>query len=300
MERGDHEHIRIPLDHHVRVIGEPDRAVRRRLAIAVLEHLVVPRLVRRRARRAEALVHADRLHAIPVAELPMQVVARDEMPEPGMERTHVVILEIDLDEGLPVEGIFDGLDLVEPVVGEVELPRDAETGEVARDITLAVEQHAVPLLQRLPRQVEARMVGELGCAKVGAVARVAPAMQRAGDGAAGKRARALQHDRLAMAAHVGDEIVAPGVVHEGPRALRAPVEHAIAARLARHLLVRDIPGALGEKELLLHGRHLRVEIPRKRQVKRRAREQSLTREIRHYPHPQYKRSENNMRANRVS
>ena len=81
-----------------------------------------------------------------------------------------------------------GLDLVQQVAVEVELLRHAELREVLRDVALAVEEHAVPLLQLLARQVEARHVGEVRRAEVLALAVVAPAMQRARDGAAGKRA----------------------------------------------------------------------------------------------------------------
>ena len=38
MQRRDDQHVRVPLDHHVRVVGEPDRAVLRRLALAVGQH----------------------------------------------------------------------------------------------------------------------------------------------------------------------------------------------------------------------------------------------------------------------
>jgi hypothetical protein len=102
--------------------------------------------------------------------------------------------------------------LFEDVAFEVELLRDAEVREVLRDVARPVEQHAVPFLQRLARQVEARVVREFGGADVLAAAVVAPAVQRAGDGAAGKRARALQHDRLAMAADVRDEVVRPSLL----------------------------------------------------------------------------------------
>src|SRR4029078_2782442 len=107
------------------------------------------------------------------------------------------------DERLPVERVFDDLDLVEHVALEVELLRDAEIRAVLRDVARTVAEHAVTLLQRLPWQVEARVVREFRCADVLALAVVAPAMQGAGDRPAGERARAFEHDRLAMAAHVG-------------------------------------------------------------------------------------------------
>ncbi len=243
----------------------------------------MPLLVRARARRAEALVHADGLHAIPIAQLPFEVIAGDEAAEPRVERADVIVLEVDLDEGLPVEVVLDGLDLVQHVALEVELFRDAEVGEIARDVAHAVEEHAVPFAQVLARQVEARHVGELGRADVLALAVVAPAVQRAGDGSAGKISRALEHDRLPMAADVGDQVVAPAVVHERPGAVGFPVEHAIVAGIRRHLLMGDVAGAAREKKTLLGRGDLGIEVPGKGQVGSRARERFLAREIRHYP-----------------
>jgi hypothetical protein len=52
--------------------------------------------------------------------------------------------------------------LFERVAFEVELLRHAELGEIARDVALAVEEHAVPLLQALARKVEAGMSGKSG------------------------------------------------------------------------------------------------------------------------------------------
>ncbi len=246
----------------------------------------MPHLVDVAAGLAERLVHAHRLHAVPVAHLPAQVVAGHELAEAGMERAHVVVLEIDLDERLPVERVLDGLDLVQQVALEVELLRHAELREVARHVALAVEEHAVPLRERLPRQVQARVVGELRGSEVLALGAVAPAVQRAGDGAAGELAVVLEDDRLAMAADVGDQVVAPAIVHERPGAVGAPVEHAVVAGLGRHLRVPDVSGPALEEEFALGFSDLRVEVPRQGQMQRRAREVALTREIRHYPHLQ--------------
>jgi hypothetical protein len=49
VERADHEHVRVPLEHHVRVVGEPDGAVPGFLAAVVVEHRLVPALVGLRA-----------------------------------------------------------------------------------------------------------------------------------------------------------------------------------------------------------------------------------------------------------
>src|SRR5688572_1771272 len=187
IERRDDEHVRIPLDHEVRVVREPDRAVRRRLAVAEAQHGVMPFLVRVGAGLSKRLVHADGLHAVPVAEFPAQVVARDEVAQARVEGRDVVILEVHLDEGLPVERVLDHLDLVEHIALEVELLRDAQFREVLRDVARAIEEHAVPLLQLLAWKVEAREAGKFGRADVLSLAGVAPAVQRARDRAAGER-----------------------------------------------------------------------------------------------------------------
>jgi hypothetical protein len=192
--------------------------------------------------------------------------------------------QVDLDEGLPVEVVLDHVDLVQHVAGEVELARHAQPGEVGGDVAVPVEEQAVPLLQLLARQVEAGLLLERGRAQQLAAAVVGPAVQRAGDGAAGELARAPQHHRLAVAADVGNQVVAPAVVDQRPGALGAPVEHAVVARIGRHLLVADVAGAAGEEEFPFGFSHFRVEVPRKRQVGSRARERFLTREVRHV-HP---------------
>src|SRR5258708_17372487 len=112
-----------------------------------------------------------------------------------MEGGDVIVLEVDLDEGLPVEVVLDRLDLVQHVAVEVELLGDTEVCEISRDVAHAVEEHAVPLAQILARQVEARHVGELGSSDMLALAVVAPAVKRAGDGAAGKSAGAFEPSR---------------------------------------------------------------------------------------------------------
>ena len=89
-----------------------------------------------------------------------QVVAGDEVAEARMERLDVVVLEVDLDEGLPVVVALVDLDAVEHVAREVEVAH-AERREVARDVARAVEQQAVPVLQRRAAEVEARLVGEV-------------------------------------------------------------------------------------------------------------------------------------------
>jgi hypothetical protein len=77
-----------------------------------------------------------------------------------MERLDVVVLQIDLDEALPVVVALVDFDPVEDVVLEVEVAR-RNVGEVAPDVALAVEQQPAPVGERRPAQIEARVVGEV-------------------------------------------------------------------------------------------------------------------------------------------
>ena len=79
-QRGHDQHVRIPLDHDVRIVGQPDRAVRRQLAVVILEYGLVPALVGLGAGLGER-GHADALHRVPVGKLPGQVVAGDEVAQ---------------------------------------------------------------------------------------------------------------------------------------------------------------------------------------------------------------------------
>ena len=130
-----------------------------------------------------------------------------------MERRDVVVLEVDLDEGLPVVVALVQLDAVERVAAEVEVARRADARPARRRRRAAgcragdVEHHAVPGLQRVVGEVAARVVGEVRRADQLAAEVVGPAMQRADDVAAGVAA-AAQHHRLAMPAHVGDQLQA--------------------------------------------------------------------------------------------
>src|SRR5438270_14080832 len=89
----------------------------------------------------------------------------------------MVVLEIHLDERLPVERILDGLHLAEHVTLEVELLRDAQLLQVLRHIALAVEEQAVPFLEVLAREVQAWHVVERRRPDMLAAAVVRPAMQ---------------------------------------------------------------------------------------------------------------------------
>ena len=140
------------------------------------------------------------------------VVAGDEAAQAGVEGPDVVVLEVDLDEGLPVVVALVQLDAVEHVAAEVERRRVGAAGapgRVAHVAPAVVEQQAVPALQRVVAQVQAR-VGLRSAAR-----RSAGRRGRRSSGAAGRRccsrvlAAPAQHQRLAVAADVGDQLARP-------------------------------------------------------------------------------------------
>jgi hypothetical protein len=192
-----------------------------------LQQLLVPLLVDGAARAAEPVGHAHGLHRVVAVEFPAQVVAGDEAAQARVERADVVVLEVDLDEGLPVVVALVQLDPVERVAREVQVGAGAELGHVGRDtsshaVRTALEQQAVPFGERIVVQVEARILLEMRRADQRArgarvARRIGPAVQRADDVAAGlavELAAALQDEGLTVAAHVGNELHALGRVHQ--------------------------------------------------------------------------------------
>jgi hypothetical protein len=175
---------------------------------------VVPALVGGRARPFQRLVRAHRLHRVVVAELPRQVVAADEVAQARVEGPDVVVLEVDLDEGLPVVVALVHLDLVEHVAREVQQRARPHRAEIGRDVAPVVLEHqAVPGPHRVVVQVQAGVLLEVRRAHQLAVQVVGPAVQRADDVAA-RVAAALQHHGLTVAADVGDEFHAVLRAHQ--------------------------------------------------------------------------------------
>jgi hypothetical protein len=150
-------------------------------------------------------LHADGLHAVVAAEFPAQVVAADEVAQARMEGLDVVILQVDLDEGLPVVVALVHFDVVEHVAREVEVLRDRHLAQLVHDVVaVLLEQQAVPVLQRRLRQVQAGRVREMRRADQFALQVVGPAVQRADDVVG--VAAAIEHQRLAVAADVGQQL----------------------------------------------------------------------------------------------
>ena len=184
VQRGHHQHVRVPLDHDVRVVGQPDRAVRRQSAVAIAQHRLVPAAVGRRARR----VPASRCRptvctewCLPNSQRRSSQVTKS--PSPGWNGPDVVVLQVDLDEGLPVVVALVHLHLIEHVAAEVEIGarRRMRASRAAHVAPVVLEDQAVPVVQRVVVQVQAGVGREVRCADQLAVQVVGPAVQRADD-----------------------------------------------------------------------------------------------------------------------
>ena len=127
-QRADDERVRIPLEHHVGVVDRPYRAVLRELAAAVGEDRVAIAGVVRRDLVTPLVLDAENLVRPALAETPLIVAGVDELLQPGVKRLHVIELEIDLQEGLPVEPALVDHDPVEDVTGEVVVGGEGEVG----------------------------------------------------------------------------------------------------------------------------------------------------------------------------
>src|SRR2546430_458484 len=80
------ERVRVPLDHEIREVRKPDRAVLRLLAVTVAQHLLVPSFVGNASGLRERAFNTASLDAVPIAELPREVGHIHEIAEPRMER----------------------------------------------------------------------------------------------------------------------------------------------------------------------------------------------------------------------
>ena len=193
------------------------------------------------------------------AELPAQVVAGDEAAQPGVEGADVVVLEVDLDEGLPVVVALVHLDAVEHMAAEVQRGGDAAVAQRRTHVAPAVvEQQPLPAMHRPAVQVQARLGLEMRRADQLAVQAVGPAVDRADDVLA-RLAAAAQHQRLAVATDVGDQAHALRVAHQRA-AFRFVRQRVVVARLADPELVSRITRAGLEDQRAFVGEHVLVEV----------------------------------------
>jgi len=185
-----------------------------------------------------------------------------------MERADVIVLQIDLDEGLPVVVALVHMHPVEHMAAEVEYAQRAEARQVGRHVAATggpLEQHAVPGLDGVVVQVQARRVGEMGCANQFAVQVVGPAVQRADDVVA-RVATAAQHHRLAVPADVGDQFHAALGAHE--RAAFAFLrQRIVVTELGHRQRVPDVARAAAEDPLAFALEQFGVEIGRYRELR---------------------------------
>ena len=92
MQSRDREHMRIPLHHDVGVVSQPNGAVLRDRALAVLHQLFLPTLVDRAAGFAQFVGNADGLNGLLFFEFPVQIVAGDKVAKARVKGLNVVIL----------------------------------------------------------------------------------------------------------------------------------------------------------------------------------------------------------------
>ncbi len=78
-------------------------------------------------------------------------------------------------------------------------------------------------------------------------------------------AAAFEHQRLAVAADVGEELDAAGVPHQHLGVVH-PGERVVIAHLRHHQLVADVVRPRAEQARLLLGEHAGVEVPRYREL----------------------------------
>ena len=180
-----------------------------------------------------------------------------------MKGRDVIVLQVDLDEGLPVVVALVQLDAVEGVPREVEVGQGAERNEVGGDMAAGrllrcFEQHPVPALQRVGGERAARVVGEVRCTDELAGEVVGPAVQRTDD-VASSVAAAAQHDGLTVPADVGDQSNVAALSHQAAALAFLRQGMKVAARRHRQF-VADIARRGGEQAAHLALVHIRVEV----------------------------------------
>ena len=112
-----------------------------------------------------------------------------------MEGTHVVVLQIDLDKGLPVVVALVHHHFVQHKTVKIQRRPRAHARQVSCYVApVALKQQAVPLLQRVIFEVEAGVLLKMGCANqrtgldrsaTSVATAISPAVQGANDIATG-------------------------------------------------------------------------------------------------------------------
>ena len=159
--------------------------------------------------------------------------------------------------------------MAQHVIAEVEIAPRSEPRQVAGDVAPAFEQQPVPVLQGPARQVEAGRVREMRRAEKLALQVVSPAVERTDDVL--RVALAVQHQRLAVAADVRDELDPLCAAHQR-LGMIAPGNGVVVADLGHHELVADIARTVLKQNALLLGEELGVEIRRNRKLREGSRE----------------------------
>src|SRR5439155_20048589 len=93
----------------------------------------------------QPVIDTDRLHRIALAKLPVQVVASDKLPESRMKRSNVIVLEIHLDERLPVVVALVDLHPIQHVAVLVQRRGNPDALEITSNVALPIEKQSVPM-----------------------------------------------------------------------------------------------------------------------------------------------------------
>ena len=183
-----------------------------------------------------------------------------------MERADVVVLEVDLDEGLPVVVALVQLHLVEHVAVEVQVGLRAEVREIDGDVAAVVlEHHAIPATRLVAVEVQAGVVGKVRRAHELALQVVGPAVQRTHNVAVGVAATA-QHQRLSVPADVGDQLDALGGAHQRA-AFTLMLQGVVVADLRHRQFMPEVARTMLEDELHLATEQIVVEIAGDRELR---------------------------------
>jgi hypothetical protein len=121
-----------------------------------------------------------------------------------------------------------------------------------------LNKQALPVLQLLLGQIEAGIGRKVRRADQFAAGVVGPAVDRADDVL--RVARALQHDRLAVAADIGHLVEAVGLARQ-QAAVVVPFLGTVVMHFGNHQFVADVARSGIEDQLFLQFEELFIEIP---------------------------------------